>query len=123
MPSPCFLLDEHIPHSLARGLLLREPAIQIFVIGGKSGEPGIETPDQDLLRWIEEHGCLLVTNNRSSMPRHLSDHLAAGRHLPGILVVPRRLALGEIVDELHLIWAASQPDEYRDLIVYLPVSR
>ena len=123
MAHPCFLLDEHIPHAIARGLRLRDPAIQIFVIGGKSGEPGIETPDPDLLRWIEEQDCWLVTNNRSSMPKHLSDHLAAGRHIPGILIVPRRLSLGEIIEELHLVWGASQPDDYRDLIVYLPVSR
>jgi hypothetical protein len=32
-----------------------------------------------------------VTNNRKSKPRHLADHLAGGRHVPGIFVLARRL--------------------------------
>jgi hypothetical protein len=56
------------------------------------------------------------------MPGHLHDHLAIGLHIPGILVVPRRLALGRVIDQLHLIWLASLPGEYQDQIVYLPIS-
>jgi hypothetical protein len=119
MANPCFLLDEHIPHAIVRGLRLRDPAIQVFVVGGESGEPGIETPDPELLIWIEEHGCLLATNNRATMPEHLTNHLAAGRHIPGILTVPRRFALGDLIDKLYLIWAASREEDFLDLIVYL----
>ena len=53
------------------------------------------------------------------MPGHLRDHLAAGGHVPGILVVP--FPLGALVEELILIWGASLPDEYQDQIVYLPL--
>jgi hypothetical protein len=79
MSPPCFLLDERIPRAIARGLHHREPGIRVFVIGGpEAPTPG--TPDPDLLCWIEERGCLLVTNNRATMPPvHLRNHLAAGR--------------------------------------------
>jgi hypothetical protein len=119
MSRPCFLLDEHIPHAILRGLRLRESAIRVFVVGGAFGEPGIETPDPELLVWIEEHGCLLVTNNRATMPEHLANHLAQGRHIPGILIIPRRFTLGATIDILHLIWAASYEDDFFDQIVYL----
>ena len=122
MNSYCFLLDEHITHEIAHGLRQRESNIQAFVIGQPEA-PGLGTPDPDLLHWIEEHGCLLVTNNRSTMPVHLRDHLAIGHHVPGILIIPNRSSLGNIVDQLFLIWAASRPDEYRDRIVYLAVRR
>ncbi len=55
------------------------------------------------------------------MPGHLRDHLAAGGHVPGILVVPFPLGIGALVEELILIWGASLPDEYQDQIVYLPL--
>ena len=121
MSSPCFLLDEHIPHAVARGLRLREPGLQVLILG-HPGAPPLTTSDPDLLIWIEEHGCLLVTNNRASMPGHLRNHLAANRHILGILTVPRRFTIGNIIDELHLIWGASLPEEFQDQIVHLPLA-
>ena len=65
---------------------------------------------------------MLVTNNRKSMPRHLADHLALDRHIPGILVINPALAIGELLDELLLIAGASDENEYHDLILYLPLT-
>jgi len=65
---------------------------------------------------------LLVTSNRSSMPVHLRDHLATGHHVPGILVLNPDMTLGETLDELLLIWGASEAEEYRDLLLYLPLA-
>jgi hypothetical protein len=56
------------------------------------------------------------------MPVHLRDHLLAGRHVPGIFILHNKMSLRETVDELALIWLATEPDEYTDLIGYLPVS-
>lgn len=122
MNPPSFLLDEHINRGVIRGLLLREPMADIMRVGMR-GAPALSTLDPDLLCWIEEHDYLLVTNNRASMPIHLRDHLALGRHVTGILVIPKRLSLGELIDALHLIWGASFPGEFRDQIVYLTSER
>jgi hypothetical protein len=56
------------------------------------------------------------------MPRHLSDHLALGRHVPGILVINPATPMGQLIEELVLIAGASEPGEYRDLILYLPLT-
>lgn len=122
MNPPCFLLDENMPHRAIRKLLRqREPNIHIWVVG-QQGAPSLGARDPELLAWIEEHRCLLVTRNRASMPGHLRDHLSAGSQIPGILIMPRRLTAWQVADELHLIWGASQPGEYQDQIVYLPVA-
>jgi len=62
-----------------------------------------------------------VTNNRRSMPVHLADHLAAGHHVPGILVLRPRASRGVLLDDLVLIAIAAGEDEYRDRIVYVPL--
>ena len=122
MNPPCFLLDENMPHRAIRKLLRRrEPEIRVWVVG-QLDAPALGSRDPELLVWIEQHDCLLVTRNRASMPEHLRDHLAAGRHVPGILIMPKRLTEWQVADELYLIWGASLPDEYRDQLVYLPVS-
>lgn len=56
------------------------------------------------------------------MPVHLADHLAAGRHVPGIFVLNPDLSMGQAVDELVLIWTVSDVNEYIDRIEYLPLS-
>lgn len=122
MAPPCFLLDEHIAHAIAVGLRSREPDIQVFTIGDPNA-PGAGTPDHDILIWIEERGCLLVTNNRKSMPGHLRNHMDRQRHIPGIVVISQRMSWGDTIEELLLIWSAILPNEFQDQIVYLPLER
>ena len=55
------------------------------------------------------------------MPRHLRDHLAESGYVPGIFALTPSLGFGEAIDELLLIWEASDADEYRDTITYLPL--
>ena len=118
MSSPRFLLDEHITLVIQTQLQELEPTMRVLAVGQPDAPPK-GTLDPDLLCWIEEHNCLLVTANRSSMPGHLRDHLTVGRHVPGILILPRQWNVGRALDALRLIWAASLPDEYRDQITYL----
>lgn len=57
------------------------------------------------------------------MPRHLTDHLAAGRHVPGIITINLSQSIGQTVEELIIIAGASFEDEYQDRIEYLPLTR
>lgn len=84
------------------------------------GAPSAGTLDPEILIWCEEHNFVLVTNNRKSMPVHLADHLAAERHIPGILTVDVKRNLAENLDDLLLAALASVPGEYADRIIYLP---
>ena len=115
-----FLLDEHVPPIIQARLNQREPRLRVYTVGDNAA-PMRGTSDGELLRWIEANQCLLVTNNRATMPLHLAAHLAHGRHLPGIVQLPRRLNVGVVIEDLLLIWAAGQPDEFQDQILYLPL--
>lgn len=112
------LLDENISLILGEIIEEREPTIRVFSVGDSIAPPH-GTPDPQLLEWIEEHDCLLVTNNRTTMPVHLKAHLEQGRHVSGIVQIPKRINFSLIADELILMLGASLPDEYRDRIVYL----
>jgi Domain of unknown function (DUF5615) len=116
-----YLLDEHIDPALRREILRVAPDLVVWIIGDP-GAPARGTLDPDILIWCESNRFYLVTNNRKSMPRHLADHLALGRHIPGIFVVGLAMMLGQIIDELVLIAGASADDEFRDLILYLPLT-
>ncbi|HAA29933.1 MAG TPA: hypothetical protein DCE56_22380, partial [Cyanobacteria bacterium UBA8553] len=66
---------------------------------------------------------LLVTNNRKSMPVHLTDHIAQGRQVPGIFILNPNLSIGRNLGELILIAEGSFDDEYQNQIVHLPLTR
>jgi hypothetical protein len=117
-----YLLDENVDPLLRKALKRREPEMVVWRVGD-AGAPALQSTDPDILIWCEANAFLLVTNNRASMPVHLQNHLAAGRHVPGIFILNPNMKIGETVDELATIWGAAEPDEYFDQLKYLPISR
>jgi hypothetical protein len=115
-----YLLDENVDRAYQIQLLHQEPELVVLMVGDP-GNPPKSTPDPDILCWCEVNGCVLVTNNRASMPGHLVDHLAQNRHVPGIFILNPDLGIGGNLEELILAALASEEDEYQDQIVYLPL--
>ena len=115
-----YLLDENVGDGLRKGLRARYPDIVVWRIDDPAAPP-IGTLDPDLLLWCDANDFTLVTNNRGSMPDHLRDHLAAGHHFPGMFTLNPKMSINETIEELALIWGVSNPEEYTDQIVYLPL--
>ncbi|MBD1807813.1 DUF5615 family PIN-like protein [Microcoleus sp. FACHB-SPT15] len=115
-----YLLDENVDLIYQSQLQRRSPNVVVWAVGNP-GTPPKSTLDPEILCWCEEYNCVLVTNNRKSMPVHLTDHIAEGRHVPGILILNPDLSIGQTLDELILIAEASFDDEYQDRIVHLPL--
>ncbi len=117
-----YLMDENVNPSYQTQLLGRELGLVVWAVGDP-GAPPKGTLDPDILTWCEEHGFVLVTNNRTSMPPHLAEHLTQGRHLPGIFILSPKMSMGEMIAELILIALVSEDDEYQDYITHLPLKR
>ncbi len=121
MSAISYLFDENVTPLYRRELLRRQGDLTARQVGQLDAPP-LSTLDPDILLWCERHLFILVTNNRHSMPDHLQDHLAQGHHVPGILVLNPKMDFGETVEELLLIYGASDEEEYHDQIAFLPVS-
>lgn len=117
---PRYLLDEHVNRAIQRQLRRLDPQIDVLAIGDPDTPPA-GTSDLDILGWLKENGYILVTENRSTLPVHLSDHFAAGRHIPGILWIRPGIGIGRIIEELYLIWFASTAKEYKDRTLFIPL--
>ncbi len=115
-----YLLDVNVGENLRKGLRARYPDMVVWRMGEPTTPP-IDTQDPDILLWCEAHDFTLVTNNRGSMPDHLRDHLAAGHHFPGMLILNPKMSLADTIETLALIWGVARPDEYADQITYLPL--
>ena len=115
-----YLIDENISPQYRTQLLYHEPSLTVLAVGDE-GTPAKGTSDPEILVWCEQHQFSLITNNRESMPQHLTDHLSAGHHVPGIFTINLEVPMREIIDQLLLIAGASDADEYIDQITYIPL--
>jgi hypothetical protein len=116
--TPGFLIDENLPRWWRREIVRHAPSLRVWRVGDV-GSPPLKSPDTVLLEWCETNDCMLLTNNRRSMPEHLAEHVKAGRHVAGIFVVEATVHIVRLAEALLLIAGASFADEFRDQIQFL----
>lgn len=111
------LIDQDLDQDILRGLLRRIPqldAVTAFEIGMS------EASDPELLTWAAQAGRIIITHDRTTMPRHAADLMSDGENIAGLFVVLRRLPLHQVLDDLELIITCSENDEWVNIIRYLP---
>lgn len=116
-----YLLDENLPPLYKEQLLRYQPDLIVWMVG-EPGVPPRGTLDPEILLWCELNKFILVTNNRSSIPVHLFEHLKQDRHIPGIFVLRPRATIKQVMDDLILIALIADEHEYQDRIVHIPLS-
>jgi hypothetical protein len=114
-----FLFDECTTPALIDGLRLQEPGIDILRIGDP-GAPPSGTLDPDLLLTAEASGRVLVTNDRKTMPAHLTDHFVAGHHTAGVMLLRQGFPLGHYIQEILMRYRTMTADEWIDRTEYIP---
>jgi hypothetical protein len=115
--TPRFQADADFNHRVVLGLRRRQPAID-FQDAHAGGVIGLS--DSEVLARAAESGRILVSHDRKTMPAHFA-HFLAARASPGLIVAPQYLDIGAIIEDLLLIWATSEAEEWRDKVVYLPL--
>jgi len=115
-----YLIDENVDFAYTHQLRRLNPSLFAIAVGDITAPPK-GTLDPEILIWCEENRCVLVTNNRKSMPVHLADHVKLRHHIPGIFILNPKLSIGENIEQLILIAEGSFDDEYQDRIEFLPL--
>ena len=54
-------------------------------------------------------------------PKHFSEFIAI-QSIAGVLIVPQKLPVTQVVEDLILIWAVTEPTEWTNRIYSLPLS-
>ena len=118
-----FVSDEHLRGKFPRAVRHHNDGgghpVDLTTVGDPPDLP-LGTPDPAVLAWAEENDRILITHDVGTMPGHLADHLAAGRHSPGVMVLRDGFSLAEIVAYLELAAHAGDPADYADAVTYIP---
>jgi hypothetical protein len=59
--------------------------------------------DPTLLAWAAERNRILVTHDVNTIPKHAYERVTASLPMPGVIVVPEDLQIGEAIEERLII--------------------
>jgi hypothetical protein len=114
---PRFQADADFNHKIVVGLRRREPVIDI-INAHEGGLVGV--PDPEVLTMAAESGRILVSHDRKTMPSYFT-RFRETRSSPGIIIVAQNLDIGAAIEDLLLIWAATNAEEWAERIGFVPI--
>jgi hypothetical protein len=114
---PRFQADADFNEEIVSALLRRHPELD-FQTAEEGKIRGL--PDPAVLTRAAEDGRILVTHDRRTMPTHFANFIQQ-KESPGVIIISQRVSVMRALDELTLVWEASQGEEWMNLIVELPL--
>jgi len=101
---PRFLADADFNHKIVLGIRRREPSVD-FLGACDGGVVGVSDPE--VLRIAAESARILVSHDRRTMPAHFARFL--------------ELDIGAAIEDLLLIWATTDAEEWIEHLGFVPL--
>jgi hypothetical protein len=112
-----FQADADLDGRILRGLLRAAPEIDIRT-AADAALTGLRDPE--VLRIAADSGRILVSQDRRTMPAHFARFAAAARS-PGVILLRDAVPISTAIEELLLIWGASEAEEWNGRLVWIPL--
>ena len=113
-----FLADADLNKAIVSGVLRREPSID-FLTAYAAGLRRMK--DLEVLALAAEQQRVLVSHDVSTMPAHFRAFRNAGKQSAGVFLIAQSLDVGTAIDELLLVWLASEATEWENRLLWLPL--
>jgi hypothetical protein len=113
-----FVTDENFNNTILRGLLRRNPHLDIVRVQdvGLSG-----ADDLTILDWAAQKNRLLLTHDVATITYYAYERVQSGKSMPGVFEVNRSVAIGMAIDEILLLNECSVEGEWEGQVRYLPL--
>lgn len=102
---------------ILRGLRRTAPEIDISS-AADAGLDGVKDPD--VLRIAAHSARILVSQDRRTMPGHFARYTAT-EPSPGVILLRAAVSVATAIEELVLIWSASEAEEWSGRLVWIPL--
>jgi len=118
--TPRFIADENFNGRLLRALCRRCREFDVIrvVDAGRGGER-----DPEILEWAATLGRIVLSHDIRTMTADVRDRIAAGKPMPGLIIVAAARPSHVVIEDLLAIAGASRAEEYADQIVHIPFDR
>lgn len=112
-----FQADADLNEDIVRGVLRREPRVD-FQTAPAAGLRLLS--DSDVLTLAARQDRVLVSHDRRTMPQAFAQFVASNVS-PGLFIVSQKTDLLDAIDELLLVWSASEAQEWRNQLATIPL--
>ena len=113
-----FAADQNFDMRIATALWRLEPAVVVIHL---SEENDTRINDDKVLEWSAGLGLILLTQDERTMPTHAFNRIAKSLPMPGVIIVPRWLSVGEAARDLFTFVQCSTDGEYEGRVLHLPL--
>jgi hypothetical protein len=118
MTAPRFLADHAFNEHILRGVERREPSIDLL----HAREAGLErSSDDELLAFAARENWIVLSHDVNTMTAAAYKRVENGLPLAGLFLVSQGAIIGQIVEDIILIWSASGAEEWTNHVKYLPL--
>jgi hypothetical protein len=112
-----FQADNDFNQTIIATLLRLEPTID-FKTAGSVGLHGLN--DLTVLSIAASDSRVLVSHDQTTMPQAFAEFIVENTSA-GLLIVPQVLSFSVVIEELLMVYLASEADEWINRITYLPL--
>lgn len=110
--------DENFNGAITRGLLRRRTDLELVRVQ----DVGLrQTLDPMILEWAAANARVFVTHDVSTVPPAAYQRLSEGKPMHGVFIVPELMPIGQAIEELLFLATESEPDDWKDQVLYLPL--
>jgi uncharacterized protein DUF5615 len=113
-----FIADEDFDGRIFRGLFARKYDLDLVRVQdiGLSG-----ASDEKLLEWAADNNRIVLTHDNRTMPSHVGVRLNSGLSIPGVFIVDDLAPIGVCIEELLIVHECSADDEWKNVVLYIPM--
>ena len=112
-----FLADENFDNAIVRGLLRRQPDLDIIRVQDTelSG-----ANDPKVLAWSAQENRILLTHDVNTITRYAYERITKNQSMPGVIEVIAGSQVGRVIEDVLLLIECAEAEELADQIYYLP---
>lgn len=109
--------DADLNEDIVTGVQRRAPEIDFQTADEAELE---DLSDPEVLTLAAQEGRILVTHDRRTMPTHFGRFIEKHKS-PGLIIISQKTNILSAIEDLILIWIASESEEYVNSILAIPI--
>jgi hypothetical protein len=110
-------MDEDVHGAIITGLHRREPSLDMVRVQDVGLRSAV---DSEILIWAAREERVVVSLDKKTLASQAWNRVARGLPMSGVAIIRKGVTIGKAIDELQVLAVVANPDELRDLVVFLP---
>lgn len=114
-----FAADENFDGKILKKLRLLFPDLDFVRV---QDTEMYQQPDPAVLEWAALENRIILTHDVQTLVGDAYARVEQGLPMAGVILVPETLAIGKALEDLELLIGASEPEEFSDRVMFIPLA-